>query len=82
MDEQQLLVTAKFWWHSFTIWLNGVFAFLLSVDLSGALETLPTVQQYLTPHLFKFAFVGLTVVNILLRTYKTSAPIKRGGNAG
>lgn len=58
----------KPWWTSTTIWVNGLT--LLSL---GAME----VQKWELPDEWKARVVAfLAVVNLLLRVFKTSDPVK------
>lgn len=54
---------------SMTIWLNGILLAALPV-FEYARETLPQVQEYLPPDMYKPVGVAVVVLNILLR-FKT-----------
>ena len=56
---------AKFWWKSYTVWLNV--ALLLLATVTQLSDILPLPPEFL-------AYVG-TVSNVLLR-FKTDNPIK------
>jgi hypothetical protein len=64
----------KTWWSSFTHWFNGVGAtLLLAVDPIA--QALPSLQPYLGPNFYKYAFIGLAVGNILIRQFRTSTAL-------
>lgn len=64
----------KVWWTSFTHWFNGVGATLL-MAADPLAQALPSLQPYLGAQFYKYAFLGLAVGNILIRQFRTSAPL-------
>ena len=64
----------KRWWQSFTHWFN-----LLGVTLMGLVgpltDTLPSIQPYVGPNFYKYAFITLAVGNMLIRQFKTKTAI-------
>lgn len=56
-------------WRSFTIWFNALLLAALPL-YEAAKESLPDLQGYLPPDLYKWVGVAVVVGNILLR-FKT-----------
>jgi hypothetical protein len=65
---------AKKWWASLTHWVNGAGIFLIGIADPLA-QALPSMQAYIGPGIYKWAFLALGVGNILIRQFKTSKPI-------
>ena len=58
---------------SLTIKFNGLM--LVSFQLAPSVsDALPTIKEYLTPEIYKWLFLGVVAVNILLR-FKTKEPL-------
>lgn len=68
-----VIVTAKRWWHSKTLWLNLIAAALIALEGQFAL-----LQPYLPGNVFAWFAVALTVANAVLRVI-TAAPLVFGG---
>ncbi|MHB8727571.1 MAG: hypothetical protein ACYC9K_00875 [Sulfuricaulis sp.] len=62
----QVFVSIKKGWHLFLMWMNGVCLMLATVDVSGLLSDLPTIQNYVPPHFFKYLLGGATAINLLI----------------
>lgn len=74
----QVLVKAKPWWKSATVWVNGVvITAAVLVEVQEALVELPAglVPGWLTEALI----TALAVVNIVLRVAKTTLPTTTSG---
>lgn len=67
-----VVVTAKPWWKSKTMWLNLIAAALLALEAQFSL-----LQPYLPGNVYAYFAVGLTMGNALLRVV-TVAPIVFG----
>lgn len=82
MSEANLIIKAKRTWHSLTVWVNGVaaavFALLAAMDFVGITAQISTMQQFLSPKVYNAAMVTMGVLNILIRVFKTKAPIGKG----
>ena len=65
-EAQAVETKVKLWWKSWTIWINGLFAFL-PVVITQAQNQLPSLQGYIPSDLYSKLFVAVVVANILLR---------------
>lgn len=69
------LVEPKALWASITVWLNAVFGGLI-LALPLLESALPMLRDALTPEVYSWVVLFVVVVNILLRVFKTKAPVR------
>lgn len=62
----------KAFWKSITIWFNGVAAGLVTV-LPELAEQLPLMKSYMPDDYYKWAFLVVTVGNVIIRARTKTA---------
>lgn len=59
---------------SLVIWFNGLMLAILPL-VPVLIDSLPTMQPYLPANFFKYAMLGVLVINLVLR-FRTGQPLQ------
>ncbi len=77
--------TDKLWKRIVTHWhlmVNSLFAVLFTLNLSGVIASLPSIQPYLPAHWFKTITAVFIGVNILLGFFKNNEAVFQRSQPG
>lgn len=77
---QSVEVKVQRWWASLTHWFNGVGLTLIGL-VGPAADALPSLQPYVGPQFYKYAFIGLAVGNMVIHQIKANRQAAAPGPA-